>query len=46
VLCPSFYRADIVHNARWYDRLVARWRDAAIDWLRRRGGDAPAVATS
>jgi indolepyruvate ferredoxin oxidoreductase alpha subunit len=46
VLCPSFYRADIVQNARWYDRLVARWRDAVIDWLRRRGGDAPAAAVS
>src|SRR6266853_4544934 len=45
VLCPSFYRADIVHNARWYDRLAARWRDAAIDWLRRRGDDVPAAAT-
>jgi indolepyruvate ferredoxin oxidoreductase alpha subunit len=46
VLCPSFYRADIVQNARWYDRLAARWRGAAIDWLRRRGGDAPVAAAS
>jgi len=28
VLCPSFYKAEIVFNPRWTDR--------AVDWLRRR----------
>ena len=23
VLCPSFYRADIIHNPTWFDRFIA-----------------------
>jgi indolepyruvate ferredoxin oxidoreductase alpha subunit len=36
VLCPSFYRADIVRNPNRWDRLLARLRDAAIGYLQRR----------
>ena len=25
-LCPSFYRAEVVKNPRWHERLLARWR--------------------
>ena len=37
VLCPSFYRADIVHNAKPWDRWLARVRGGVIGWLQRRG---------
>jgi indolepyruvate ferredoxin oxidoreductase alpha subunit len=30
VLCPSFYKADIVQNATWWDRLVWKLRSAVI----------------
>jgi indolepyruvate ferredoxin oxidoreductase, alpha subunit len=33
VLCPSFYRAEIVHNPRPRDRLLAALRRALIAWL-------------
>ncbi len=33
VLCPSFYRAEIVRNATWRDRLVFWWRRKVIGWL-------------
>ncbi|MBL8837900.1 MAG: indolepyruvate ferredoxin oxidoreductase subunit alpha [Alphaproteobacteria bacterium] len=36
VLCPSFYRADIVQNANWWDRLVARLRGRFIARLQAR----------
>jgi len=36
VLCPSFYRADIVYNPTWSERLVARLRMAVIGFLQRR----------
>jgi indolepyruvate ferredoxin oxidoreductase alpha subunit len=36
VLCPSFYRADIVHNPTGWDWLVYRTRSAVIGWLQRR----------
>lgn len=36
VLCPSFYRADIIHNPSGTDRLVARLRDAVIGFLQKR----------
>ena len=35
-LCPSFYRADLVHNPTALDRGLARLRQAAIGWLQRR----------
>jgi len=33
VLCPSFYRAEIVRNATAWDRTKHRFRQAAIGWL-------------
>jgi indolepyruvate ferredoxin oxidoreductase, alpha subunit len=36
VLCPSFYRADIIHNPTWWDRAVHLLRGAVIGWLQRR----------
>ena len=36
VLCPSFYRADIVHNPTGSDRFLARMRGAVIGFLQRR----------
>jgi indolepyruvate ferredoxin oxidoreductase, alpha subunit len=33
VLCPSFYRAEIVRNATWRDRFVFWWRRKVIGWL-------------
>ena len=29
-LCPSFYRAEVIRNPRWHERLGARLRHAAI----------------
>jgi len=40
VLCPSFYRAELVRNPNAFDRLLHRTRRAFIDWL---GGRAEAV---
>ncbi len=36
VLCPSFYRAAIIHNPTRVDRFVSRLRLALIGWLQRR----------
>lgn len=36
VLCPSFYRADVVHNPSRLERMIARLRAAAIGWLQAR----------
>jgi indolepyruvate ferredoxin oxidoreductase alpha subunit len=36
VLCPSFYRADVVENPEWLDRMLARVRRAVIGALQRR----------
>jgi len=36
VLCPSFYRADIIHNPTWLDRTLARLRAGVIGFLQRR----------
>ncbi len=33
VLCPSFYRAEIVRNPNWRDRLMHRLRLKVIGWL-------------
>ena len=33
VLCPSFFRAEIVQNASWWDRFKARLRGAVIGVL-------------
>lgn len=36
VLCPSFYRADIIYNPTRWDRLVARLRGAVIGFFQHR----------
>jgi indolepyruvate ferredoxin oxidoreductase beta subunit len=33
VLCPSFYRADVISNPNWWDRMLARVRGRIIEWL-------------
>lgn len=37
VLCPSFYRAQLVFNPTGWDRFMARVRGAVIGFLQRRG---------
>ncbi|OGA98317.1 MAG: indolepyruvate ferredoxin oxidoreductase [Burkholderiales bacterium RIFCSPHIGHO2_12_FULL_61_11] len=29
-LCPSFYRAEVIQNPRWHERLLARWRSVVV----------------
>ncbi|WJR75704.1 indolepyruvate ferredoxin oxidoreductase subunit alpha [Bradyrhizobium sp. NP1] len=36
VLCPSFYKASIVNNPTWWDRLRQRLRNRVIGFLQRR----------
>jgi indolepyruvate ferredoxin oxidoreductase alpha subunit len=36
VLCPSFYRAEVITNPGWWDRLSMRIAGAVIGWLQRR----------
>lgn len=36
VLCPSFYRADIIHNPTGTDRFLGKIRNAVIGFLQRR----------
>ncbi len=35
-LCPSFYRADVIHNPTGLDRWIANLRMSVIGWLQRR----------
>jgi Pyruvate/2-oxoacid:ferredoxin oxidoreductase gamma subunit/pyruvate/2-oxoacid:ferredoxin oxidoreductase beta subunit len=35
VLCPSFYRAEVIRNPNVWDRMVHRVRRTVIDWLGR-----------
>ncbi|MGH6924503.1 MAG: thiamine pyrophosphate-dependent enzyme, partial [Propylenella sp.] len=35
-LCPSFYRADVIHNPNRWDRFAARMRMRVTAWLQRR----------
>ncbi len=39
VLCPSFYRTELVFNPNWWDRWTMRVRAAVIGWLQRRADD-------
>ena len=32
-LCPSFYRAEIVRNPKWHERLLAGWRARIVSML-------------
>ncbi|MFO1201825.1 MAG: indolepyruvate ferredoxin oxidoreductase subunit alpha [Tabrizicola sp.] len=36
ILCPSFYRADVVHNPTKWERSFARFRSGIIGWAQRR----------
>ncbi|MGH8298782.1 MAG: thiamine pyrophosphate-dependent enzyme [Steroidobacteraceae bacterium] len=36
VLCPSFYRAELLYNPSWWDRVLARVRASMIGALQRR----------
>ncbi len=36
VLCPSFYRAEVIDNPVGWDRFLARWRGRIIGWLQAR----------
>ena len=36
VLCPSFYRAEVISNPKRWERLKARLRSSAIAYLQRR----------
>jgi indolepyruvate ferredoxin oxidoreductase alpha subunit len=36
VLCPSFYRADVVHNPSGWEARRAGWRRGIIGWLQTR----------
>jgi indolepyruvate ferredoxin oxidoreductase alpha subunit len=42
VLCPSFYRAEIVRNATWRERTKHRVRQKVIGWLGGYNGKAAA----
>ena len=33
ILCPSFYRAEIVQNPNAWDRFIARLRASIVGWL-------------
>src|SRR5450759_4488402 len=44
VVCPSFYRAEIVRNANWRDRALFALRQKVIGWLGGYGGEAAAKA--
>jgi indolepyruvate ferredoxin oxidoreductase alpha subunit len=43
VLCPSFYRASIVANPTWWERLKARVSGSAIGYLQHRDDRARAA---
>jgi indolepyruvate ferredoxin oxidoreductase alpha subunit len=36
VLCPSFYRADVVHNPGWAERTFGGFANRVIEWLQNR----------
>jgi indolepyruvate ferredoxin oxidoreductase alpha subunit len=38
VLCPSFYRADVIHNPARWEQALARLRSGIIGWLQARRG--------
>jgi indolepyruvate ferredoxin oxidoreductase, alpha subunit len=45
VLCPSFYRAEVVQNPHWFDRALERLRRALIERFAG-GGHAPAAGVA
>jgi indolepyruvate ferredoxin oxidoreductase alpha subunit len=34
VLCPSFFKTDVISNPTWWDRALFRMRSAVIGWMR------------
>ncbi len=42
ILCPSFYRADIIHNPSRWERMMNPVRTAIIGWLQNRADAARA----
>ena len=40
VLCPSFYRAELIRNPHWWDRTLHRVRRTVIGWFSGRPGPA------
>ncbi|MBE2243243.1 MAG: indolepyruvate ferredoxin oxidoreductase subunit alpha [Burkholderiaceae bacterium] len=32
-LCPSFYRAEMIRNPKWHERLIGAWRRTVIGWM-------------
>ncbi len=46
VLCPSFYRADVVSNPSWWDRTLSDVRAKVIAWISgAKGVNSPALVT-
>ena len=45
VLCPSFYRTDVISNPNWRDRALHRVRSAVIGWMRGGGDEANSPLT-
>ena len=41
VLCPSFYRVDVISNPTWWDRKLFDLRTRAIAWLRGTSSASP-----
>jgi indolepyruvate ferredoxin oxidoreductase alpha subunit len=41
VLCPSFYRTDVINNPNWWDRALFRLRSSFVGWLGGTGETAP-----
>jgi indolepyruvate ferredoxin oxidoreductase alpha subunit len=41
ILCPSFYRAEVIRNPSWWDRTLFALRRTVIGWF---GGTAEARA--
>lgn len=46
VLCPSFYRADVIHNPTRLDKAFYRLRSAVIGWLQKRRASSRIVFTA
>jgi indolepyruvate ferredoxin oxidoreductase, alpha subunit len=46
VLCPSFYRAEIIRNPNWWDRTLHGVRQTVIGWFARPPKTAPAAQAS
>ena len=41
VLCPSFYRTDVISNPTWWDRALFQMRSSVIVWLRSTSSPSP-----